>query len=461
MGVVFISLIVFWWLIDDSKSAASDVLTHVVERGEFRHVVVEQGEIESSRNVEIRCEVKTRNSQGITILEVVDEGTRVQPGDILMRLDSSALDQELVQQRIIRNTSEALMIQAKNDFEAATIAYKEYAEGMFHQEEQKLQSNVFIAEENVRRAKEYAKYSKRLAARGYVTVQQLEGDQFAVEKAGTELAAAKTELRVLQEYTKEKTTKQLDSDIKTADARWRSEQSSHQLELSKLQDIEQQVEKCIIRAPESGQVIHANQTNRRGNNEFVVEPGALVREQQVVLRLPDPEHMQVKAKINESRVTAVKSGMTANIRLDALGDRLFQGRVTRVSEYPEPGSWFSSQVKQYATLVDILDPPDTIRPGLTAEVTIDVEYRKDVLTVPVQSIYAHLDKFYCLVRRGPDWEPVQVELGASNDRLAVVQSGLEEGLTIAMQPRSVVDLRKITEPSIKLADADGPRGDTP
>ena len=51
----------------------SAVITHVVGHGTFVHEVVERGEIESSRNTEIRCEVKARNSDGTAILEVVDE----------------------------------------------------------------------------------------------------------------------------------------------------------------------------------------------------------------------------------------------------------------------------------------------------------------------------------------------------------------------------------------------------
>ena len=195
-----------------------DVLTHVVQRGNFSLEVVEQGEVESASNVEVRCEVKAGGSTGTTILEVIPEGTNVKPGDILCKLDSSGFETELVQQQIACNSSEASMIEATNTWEAAQIAKKEYVEGTFYQEEQTIQSEIFLAEENLRRAKEYVNYSKRLAARGYVTSQQLEGDQFAVEIAKTDLDAAKTKLRVLREYTKPKMLKQLDSDIKSAEA---------------------------------------------------------------------------------------------------------------------------------------------------------------------------------------------------------------------------------------------------
>lgn len=427
------------------RSQEVQVITHTVASGPFINDVVEQGEVESARNVEVRCEVKSGAGTGTTILEVVDEGTLVKKGDVMCRLDSSAFEQELVQQQIICNTAEAVMIESKNTLEAALIEKKEFTEGTFHQEEQTIQSEIFIAEENVRRAKEYVQYSKRLAARGYVTAQQLEGDEFAVEKAITELAAAKTKLRVLQEYTKARMLKQLDSAIKSAEAKYKSDQSSYQLELSNLKDIEEQIENCTLRAPEDGQVVHANQQSSRSSGEFVVEPGAMVRENQVVIRLPDQTSMQVTAKINESRITLVKAGMKASIRLDAYGDLTLEGEVTHVNEYPEPSSWFSSQVKQYGTFIKILGSPIPIRPGLTAEVTIHVEEHDNVTQIPSQAIYEHGRNLFAFVQIGDSWEARPIDIGSTNDKFVIIHSGLQEGEVVAMAPRKLVDLVDLPE----------------
>ncbi|MEZ6118819.1 MAG: HlyD family efflux transporter periplasmic adaptor subunit [Pirellulaceae bacterium] len=383
----------------DRDSAA--VITHVVERGTFVHEVVERGEIESSRNTEIRCEVKGRNSDGTAILEVVDEGTRVQEGEILVKLDSSALEQELIEQQIACNNSESLMIQARNTLEAAEIAKKEYIEGTFKQECQTIEGEIAVAEENLRRAQQYLKYSESLAAKGYVTDLQLEGDRFAVEKALNELAAAETKLKVLQEYTMPKMSKELDAAIESGAAMYRSEESSFRLEQERKKEIEDQIGKCIIRAPQDGQVVHANTQSSRSSGEFVVEPGSLVRERQTIIRLPDPTAMQVKAEINESRVNLIKAGMLVSIQLDALGDQYLDGEVMRVNEYPEPGSWFSSQVKEYATYIRIKNPPNQIRPGLTAEVKILVDRQPDVIVTPVQTVLEHGEEFYCISAWAP------------------------------------------------------------
>lgn len=430
---------------DDSEVVT---ITEAATRGPFIHEVLERGEIESSSNVEIRCEVKSRNSGGTAILEVVSEGTWVEESDVLVRLDSSALEQDLVQQQIVSNTSEALLIQAQNEFEAAQIARQEYIEGTYHQTEQEILGEILLAEENLRRATQNAKHSERLAAKGYVTALQLEGDKFAVREAESNLLTGRTKLRVLQEYTKRKTLKELDSNIKTSEAKWKSEQSSHQLELDKLKDIEEQIKKCVIVAPQSGQVVHANRQSSRSQGEFIVEPGALVRERQAIIRLPDPKQMQVKAKINEARVTLVKQGMPVQIRLDAFGDQALSGEVVHVNEYPEPTSWFGSQVKEYATFIKIFDPPANIRPGLTAEARITVNRLDDVLKIPVQGLYEHGSDLYCMLQTANGWDAKPVEIGATNDKFAVIKNGLDAGDTVSLDPRklvSEVDLPEIVE----------------
>ena len=230
------------------SEARADAVLHTVERSLFEHSVVEPGEIESANNVEVRCEVQSRNSTGTVILEIVPAGTVVQPGDIVIKFDGSALENERTAQMIVSNNSEALLIGSQNAFDTAEIAKREYLEGTFTQEEQLIQSEVFVAEENLRRAEEYARYSEKLAARGFVTAEQLEADKFAVAKARKDLGTANTKLKVLQEFTKEKMVKTLDAAIETAKAKLQADKNTHQLDIDKLKLIEAQLEKCVVRA---------------------------------------------------------------------------------------------------------------------------------------------------------------------------------------------------------------------
>ena len=145
-------------------------------------------------------------------------------------------------------------------------------------------------------------------------------------------------------------------------------------------------------------MVYANiSSSRGGSSEFVVEPGAMVREQQAIMRLPDASFMQVKAKVNESRVTLVKPGMPVVIKCEALEDDTLAGEVTKVNPYAEPTSYFGSSIKVYSTYIRIIDPPADIRTGLTAQVQIQVDRREDVLQIPMQAVIEHGGKTYCLV----------------------------------------------------------------
>jgi len=480
--VVAIAAVLWFFLGRDPMETAEKVLTTTVFRGPYEHIVLEQGQVESSSNVEIRCEVKSRSGGGTEILWVRDEGTDLakdkrgeskkddEPNEddseegsepekddeleidyesmeddelieagVLVLLDSSALKQDLVQQEIVCNTSHALVVQAENTLRAAEIARIEYLEGTFKQEEQTIESEIFVAEENLRRAQLSFQSTERLAAKGIVTALQLEGDQFAVEKAKKELMSAQTKLKVLRDYTRQKTLKQFDSDIATAEAKWESEKKSHQLELDKLADIKEQLEKCVIFAPEHGQVVYANDRNRWGGSEFVVEPGATVRERQVIIRLPDPNKMQVKATINESRISLVGSGMPVAIEFDAIRDQTLRGEVTKVNQYSEPESWRSGNIKEYAAYIKIFNPPSEVRSGMNAEVRIYVEQLEDALQVPVQAICETKGHYFCLVKNGDDWETREVQVRSSNDTFMTIEAGLKEGDVVAMNPRAYPD----------------------
>lgn len=445
-----------------AKETGPLILTETARRGPFEHVVIEQGEVESSKNVEVVCEVKSRNSTGTAILWVVDEGTKVEQGDKLVELDASALEQEAKAQRVVVANARATQISAKSTLDQAEVARTEYLEGTFAQEEKLILSEILVAEENLSRARETSKFSERLAALGFQTTLQLKADQFAVEKATVELELAQSKLKTLRDITKKKMLIQLDADIEAAKAQLEAATNSFDEEEDKLEEIEEQIAKCVIFAPQGGVVVHANVSNSRGGNaEFVVEAGAMVRERQVVIRLPDPSKMQVKANVNEARIPLIREGLPARIQIGAFEDELLQGRVTKVNKYAEPTSWFSSQVKEYATFVEIIDPSPKIRTGMTAEVRIFVQQLSDALQIPVQALYEKKGHLFCLVRSGPrDFETREVKIGAADDTMATIETGLDEGDVVVLNPRAheekllLPDLPDVPPPTI--AAIDGP-----
>ncbi len=414
-------------------------LLQTVSRGPFDHIVLEEGEVESSSNIDVLCEVKTRGSSGTPILWVIDEGTYVKKGDKLVELDSSGLETELQAQRILVSSAEAVVISSKAAVRTAEIALQEYLEGTYETEKRAILSEIALAEQEMRKMELNLASAERLAAKGMVKSLQIDAEKFAVSNAKNMLDSATGRLRVLQELTKEKMKVQLESAIDAAKAKLSSDESVLNEELNKLREAEDQVAKCVIKSPAEGVVVHNNVFSGRGGAEFVVEAGASVRERQCIIKLPDPNRMQVKAKINESRITLIREGMPVKISITAASDEL-KGRVRRVNKYAEPGSWFSSSVKEYATFVEIMDPPETIRTGMTAEVRIFVEQLEDALQIPVQAIYEHKGHHFCLKKSGDKWDTIEIKIGATNDKMVTVEEGLSENDQVALNPRSRMDL---------------------
>ncbi len=154
----------------------------------------------------------------------------------------------------------------------------------------------------------------------------------------------------------------------------------------------------------------------------------MVREQQTIIVLPDPSQMQVKAKINESRITLVREGMAARIQVNAVqGQSDLLGQVTKVNKYAEPGSWYSSSVKEYATFIQIMNPPETIRTGMTAEVRIFVEQLEDAVQAPILAIHEVKGHHFVLVKDGAQWATKEVKIGATNDKYVTILEGVAEG----------------------------------
>jgi HlyD family secretion protein len=431
----------------------------IVERartGAFVHDVVERGEVESSANVNVVCEVQSQNAEGVRIIEIVAEGTLVKTGDFLVKLDDAVLRTDRAKQLIDVSTSEAALAEAQNDLEALRIAKQEYEEGTFKQEEAELESELLVAEENIRRAESCLKYSEKMWARGYIDRAKFEADQFAVEKYRKELDVAQIKLDVLRNFTKAKTVKEHETDIRTAETKVNAERAKHQVELEKLAHIEKQLEKCTIKAPIDGQVVYAEMERWRSNADNAIRPGTRVREQQVIIRLPDPKKMQVKARISEARVDRVKADMKVKIELDALPGLVLEGRVKKVNPYPSSDNWFNANVKEYATFVEISDPPEALRPGMSAHVAIRVETLSEALQVPVQAVVERGDKFYCLVR-DPQGKLAarEVLIGSTNEKFLVIREGLSEGQEVVMNPRAHLE-----EVGLPAVDVETPKIET-
>jgi len=426
------------------------LLTEKARRGDLIVSIAEDGNVESAANKDVKCEVKG----GSTILWLIKDGTEVQKGDELARLDSSSLEDQITQQTITYEKAHSLAIESEKNFKAAEIAVSEYIEGTYLQTLQDLKAKAVVAKENLGSAQNTLQFTDKMTRKGYATALQREAQAFAVQRANLDLAVANTAIDVLEKFTRPKTLVGLESARDSAEARMRSEKAAFELEEARLERLKQQLEKCTIVAPDNGMVIYANDQSMSGrgggsSQQAIIEEGATVRERQSIMRLPDLSHMQVKCTVHESKVDSLSIGMRARIRIQ---DREFQGIVTSVANQAEPTSFFSGNVKEYATIVSIESDPHGLRPGMTAAVEILVANLSNVLSVPVQAVVEKGGKFYCWVNAGGVPQKRPVILGLSNNTRIEIKDGLSEGDEVLLNPRASVEEAREEEKTEEKVD---------
>lgn len=417
----------------DDAEGAGHLLTTQVKKGDLLITVTEDGNVESANNIELKSKVPGSN----TILDIVPDGSHVKKDDVLVKLDSWAIEEQITTQEIAVAKADAARITSSKNFAAAKIAVEEYDQGTFVQELQQYEADITVAKQNLSSAENLLYYSQKMHRKGYVTQLDVESKQFAVEQAKLNLAVAERKKEVLEKFTRAKMLEDLTSKRDSAEALMKSDQAAYEKETKTLDRLQKQFQECTIPAPQDGMVVYANDMSggRRGDSGPKIDLGAQVNQFQAILRLPDLQNMQVKTLVHETKVDSLRIGMRARIKIQ---DREFQGEITSIANQAESSNWFSSGVKEYSTIVKIDGEPDGLKPGMTAEVEILVSEMKSVLEIPVQCVVESGGKFHAYVKTDKGIERRDLVLGGTNDSLVAVVDGLKEGEKVLQNPRADV-----------------------
>ena len=172
------------------------------------------------------------------------------------------------------------------------------------------------------------------------------------------------------------------------------------------------------------------------------------------LDLIDNTCLYIKAPIDEIDAPDVRSGMKANITMDAFGEEEFLATVTRVAPYVLDLERQARTVEIEATFDN---PQQYLLPGYSADVTIIIDTSEETLGLPTQAIMRG-DKVYVI---GDDnvIENRQLETGLSNWEFTEVLSGLEldDRIVLSVDRTGVKDGAKVEiEKSDEEKDSEKP-----
>ncbi len=203
---------------------------------------------------------------------------------------------------------------------------------------------------------------------------------------------ARTKLRRAQELADKKLIAQTELEaaqvnVHSADAQLRSQQAAVTQAQASLSQTQVNQQHTVIQAPIDGLVIARN-----------VDVGQTVAASMsaptLFLLAADLTKMQVIASLDESDVGRIRPGQVVKFRVDAYPNEEFTGTVTQVRLQPQT----VQNVVTYSTVIDVPNPELKLKPGMTANVNIEIARKNNVLRVtnsalrfrPTNEIFAAL-----------------------------------------------------------------------
>lgn len=323
-------------------------------------------------------------------------------------------------------------------------------DGQAQQTLRQLNDELLLHRSETAVAKQTVEASERLAARDFINKAALENDRVNFEKVELSVKTAETSLDLFRKYEFPKQCEQLLSAyqqalqklqrmIRTnrsrfaqAESKFQTAKRRYDMELAKKEDLERQLNACVIKAVQPGLVAYGPINTAPRYNE-PIEEGAAVRLRQTILTIPDMTHMGVHVAIHESQVKKVKIDQGAVVRVDAEPGKVLVGKVAEIAVLPDSSSSrYTPNLKVYPCTIHIDGVHDWLKPGMNAKVEVIINQLDDILYVPVQSIEVDQDHHFCYVNNGSELERREIKTGSFNDDFIEVKDGLKSGENVAL-----------------------------
>ena len=108
-----------------------------------------------------------------------------------------------------------------------------------------------------------------------------------------------------------------------------------------------------------------------------------------IMTVSDLNNIQAVVDVDENDIVLVHVGDTTRVKVDAFGDRVFRGLVQQVGNSAiTTGTGTQDQVVNFQVKIKLIDTDPGLRPGMSCNAKIETARKKDVLSVPIQSVTA-------------------------------------------------------------------------
>jgi len=375
-----------WYSIYKANQSVVTVQTGRVARQDLKSLVTASGEIRPKNYTNVLGEGIGK----ITDI-VVNEGDHVKKGDVLLHLENIQPGADVQAQQASIEAAESGMRAAGANFDAAvaTLAQRQSdlnKAGLDWQRSQQLYKEQLISKQEYDSAK--ATYDGAAAA---VTSSQAQVEQArsSREQARSNLDQGRAVLRHTQDVLR----------------------------------------KTTYTAPIDGVVSYI--AVRVGEN---VVPGIQGTAGSSILTISDMSVVTTEVKVDETDITSVRLGEPADVSIDAIPGKVFKGHVSEVGELAilrtsgqaamTETTANTQEARDFKVVITLDDPPESLRPGLSATAKIQTAQKRNVLSIPIQALAERSQKELDEAKNGGG---SSVTLAASNTDSAGAQKNAIQG----------------------------------
>lgn len=398
LALLLVAAAVYWWVALRGSGSAVRYLTAKVERGDVASTVTATGTLEAVTQVDVGSELSGRIQ---TIY--VKHNEKVKRGQLLAQLDPSQLEARVEQAQASVNSAQSQYSNAVAGAANALANVRAAEAAQVSSEAKVLQAeaaaanaraSLIGAEANVRRAradrdvalKNYER-QRELRQQDLIAQNELDTAQAQYLSAQASLEGAQASLQGAQASHRSAVTNIGAVRADTQAAFIRIEASREQAAAAQAQVEGARAEVTNARATLESARVDLGRTSIRSPIDGVVLDVKVSEGQTVAAQMQAPslfilarnlENMQVETSVDEADVGNVRKGANATFTVDAYPDKVFKGQITEVRQSPV----VTQNVVTYPVIIQTQNADLTLKPGMTATVSIDVESRKDVLMAP-------------------------------------------------------------------------------
>jgi HlyD family secretion protein len=434
--------------------------------------------VNATGNIEPEAEIRLSFQQAGTIAEVFFErGQAVKKGDVIAKLDTVDLELALAQAQASLEQAKNALLQAQTAVEnakaqeiIATANYSRTVAGVRKSEIDAARAALAAAEANLAKLKagpepediaaaeaalRNAEAALRRAQSNYDAAFARNPAAIGAHPAALELEQATNNYNSAKAQYDRATKEADDAQIKAAEQqvmnakanldkllnparRFDVEQAEAQLQQARLQLKNAEVQVANAENQVRLAEIQVRQAQRRLDQAVLTSPidgviaavnikaGELVGAgAQPAVVVADLSRYHINITVDEIDIAKVKIGQEVNITLDSLPGVEVKGKVSRIS----PTSRLVNGVVSYDVRVDIEPTEAELRSGMTANASIVLERRANVLLAPNWAIRRdrNTGKSFLTLQVGDQVTEVEVQTGLRNDTFSEILSGAKAG----------------------------------